>query len=180
VLLFAVAYSISSAMRILVPLLLFDDIVPWVGSTALRIASMAAALSWGIASDFVPPRRLLVVVGIVGVPAVLVAWLLGRFGWYLPQVLLLGLSVGALYSLLWVLMADHLGTGHIATIGVVSFYVGSTLGAWAGPYLARQLLAVSSSLGVAFLIAVLWVVLIVAAAKTRPLPVLAKGSSVPE
>ena len=76
----------------------------------------AFGLLWGIASDRVPVKSLmLVVVGIAVISAIVL--LLGRAE---PLVLILFAIVsGAAFVLPWVMLADYIGTKYIATIGAI-------------------------------------------------------------
>ncbi len=100
------------------------------GFRTLALAGGLSALLWGIASDFFPVRRLLVI--LAGLSLVGAAW-----GWVLDDpeggALLLALVRGGLTSLPWVLMADVLSRRHFAKLALVAIFVG-WLGSGLGPF----------------------------------------------
>ena len=79
------------------------------------------ALLWGIAADFFPVHRLLIILAALSLPAA--AW-----GWLLDDseggALLLSLVQGGLVSLPWVLMAKVLPVRHFAKLALAITWVG--------------------------------------------------------
>ena len=79
---------------------------------------------WGIASDYFRARFLITAASLMAAVALGLFWLLteqpGIVG-----VVVIGLTMGATRSLLWVLLADHIGVRFFATVGVA---VGSLAG----------------------------------------------------
>lgn len=113
------------------------------GFRALSLAGGLGALLWGVASDFVPVRRLLVILAVLSLPAAGWIWLFDD-----PKggSLLLSLVRGGLISLPWVLMADVLPRRHFAKLALVVILVG-WLGSGLGPVywgLAQDLWGVGS------------------------------------
>ena len=120
----------------------------------VALAGGIGALLWGMASDFLPVRRLLIALAVVSLLAALSLWLPGGDG---TDMLILALVRGGLISLPWVLMAESLSARHFAKLFLAVTWVG-----WLG-----------SSLGVLYwswahyvwgLDAVVWIVLVEMAA----------------
>ena len=91
------------------------------GFRALALAGGLGALLWGIASDLIPVRRLLIILAVLSVPAAAWGWLLED-----PEggVLLLSLLRSGLISLPWALMADALPGRHFAKLALGVTFVG--------------------------------------------------------
>ena len=85
------------------------------------LAAGLGALLWGIAADFFPVRRLLIILAVLSLPAAAWGWLLED-----PEggALLLSLVRGGLISLPWVLMADVLPVRHFAKLALAVTWVG--------------------------------------------------------
>ena len=92
----------------------------------VALAGGAGALLWGIASDFLPVRWLLMALAVVFLLAALSLWLPGGDG---TDVLVLALVRGGLISLPWVLMAESLPARHFAKLALAVSWVGSQGGA---------------------------------------------------
>ena len=88
----------------------------------VALAGGTGALLWGIASDFLPVRWLLMALAVVFLLAALSLWLPGGDG---TDVLILALVRGGLVSLPWVLMAESLPAGHFAKLALAVTWVGS-------------------------------------------------------
>ncbi len=98
------------------------------GFHALAIASGAGALVWGVAADFLPVRRVLIVLAALSLPAIGWIWLFQDLG---GGALLLSFVRGGLISLSWILMADILPRRHFAKLALAITcvgFVGSVLG----------------------------------------------------
>ena len=92
----------------------------------VALAGGTGALLWGIASDFLPVRWLLMALAVVFLLAALSLWLSGGDG---TDVLILALVRGGLISLPWVLMAESLPARHFAKLALAVSWVGSQGGA---------------------------------------------------
>ena len=92
----------------------------------VALAGGTGALLWGIASDFLPVRWLLMALAVVFLLAALSLWLPGGDG---TDVLILALVRGGLISLPWVLMAESLPARHFAKLALAVTWVGSQGGA---------------------------------------------------
>ena len=92
----------------------------------VALAGGTGALLWGIASDFLPVRRLLMALAVVFLLAALSLWLPGGDG---TDVLILALVRGGLINLPWVLMAESLPARHFAKLALAVSWVGSQGGA---------------------------------------------------
>ena len=92
----------------------------------VALAGGTGALLWGIASDFLPVRWLLMALTVVFLLAALSLWLPGGDG---TDVLILALVRGGLISLPWVLMAESLPARHFAKLALAVSWVGSQGGA---------------------------------------------------
>ncbi len=99
------------------------------GFRALALAGGVGALLWGIASDFFPVCRLLVILAVLSLPALGWSWAFDD-----PEggALLLALVRGGLISLSWVLMAEVLPERHFAKLALAVMLVG-LLGSGLGP-----------------------------------------------
>lgn len=98
-----------------------DGSNPDFGFRALTLARGIGALVWGIASDFFPARRLLVILAVLSLPAAGWRWLLDD-----PEgsALLLSLVRGGLISLPWVPMAEVLPVRSFAKLALAVAFVG--------------------------------------------------------
>ena len=85
------------------------------GFRALALAGGLGAPLWGVASDFFPVNRLLVMLAVLSLPAAAWGWLFDD-----PEggVLLLSLVRGGMISLPWVLMAEVLPVRHFAKLAL--------------------------------------------------------------
>ena len=100
---------------------------------SMRLFTGIGALLWGIAADFYPGRRLLLLAALLLLPAAGFLWAadgrpasaIGLFAFWLVR--------GGLVCLPWVLMAEVLPTRHFAKIGLGIMFVGGVLGGAAGP-----------------------------------------------
>ena len=99
------------------------------GFRDLAIASGAGALAWGVAADFFPVRRLLIILAALSLPAVGWMWLFQDLG---GGALLLSFVRGGLISLPWILMADLLPGRHFAKLALAVTWVGF-MGSALGP-----------------------------------------------
>ncbi len=92
-------------------------------------------LAWGIAADRYPARRLLLLAGLLLLPATGVLWVLNSLSATAIGVSILGIAQSGLICLPWILLADLLPKGHFAKIAVaitlVGGFLGSTLGSTA-------------------------------------------------
>ena len=115
-----------------------DGADPEFGYRALALAGGVGALVWGVAADFFPVRRLLIILAVLSLPAAGWGWLLDD-----PEggVLLLSLVGGGLVSLPWVLMAELLPGRHFAKLALGLTWVG-LLGRMLGPLYWGSALAV--------------------------------------
>ena len=102
--------------------ILSDGIDSDFGYQYLALAGGFGALAWGIAADFFPVRRLLILLALLFLPAAGWGWLLDD-----PEggVLLLSLIGGGLISLPWVLMAEVLPKHHFAKLALAVALAGS-------------------------------------------------------
>ena len=95
-------------------------------------ATAFGALFWGAASDFFRVRFLITAASLMAAVALGLFWLLteqpGMGG-----VVAVGLALGATHSLVWVLLADHVGVRFFATVAVAVSFVGSLLGSLSVP-----------------------------------------------
>ncbi len=87
----------------------------------VALAGGTGALVWGMASDFLPARWLLIALVVVSLLAVLSLWLPGGDG---TDMLILALGRGGLVSLPWVLMAESLPARHFAKQALVVTWMG--------------------------------------------------------
>ena len=109
--------------------------------SALPIFSGVGALVWGIAADFYPGRRLLLLAALLLLPAAGLFWALNGRLESLVAVAALGLIIGGPICLPWVLMAELLPTRHFAKIALGITLVAGWLGGAIGPMLAGFFLA---------------------------------------
>ena len=103
--------------------------------SALPMFSGLGALLWGLAADFYPGRRLLLLVGLLLLPASGLYWALNLQPESLVAVAVFGLIIGGLICLPWVLMAELLPMRHFAKIALGIMLVGTLLGRVIGPLL---------------------------------------------
>ena len=96
------------------------------------VVTGVGVLLWGIAADFYPARRLMLVAGLLMLPAAGVLWALDSLSATAISVSLLGLAHSSLICLPWVLMANLLPNGHFAKIAVAITLVGGFLGSSIG------------------------------------------------
>ncbi len=90
----------------------------WSPSQAMTISIAISVLFWGIASDFYPVRRLILIVALLLLPAALALAAIDGFRSSVAGVVGLGFLRGGLLCLPWVLMAELLPTRHFAKIAV--------------------------------------------------------------
>ena len=102
---------------------------------AMAITIGISVLLWGIASDFYPVRRLLLVAALLLLPTAGAVLAIDGFGPSFAGTLWLGLVRGGLVCLPWVLMAELLPTRHFAKIALGVVFVGSLFGGAFGPIL---------------------------------------------
>lgn len=95
----------------------------------MALAGGIGALAWGVASDFLPVRWLLIALAVLTLPAA--AWV-GMIDDPGAGAYLLLLVRGGLISLPWVLMADLLPKQHFAKFALAMILLG-TLGGSLGP-----------------------------------------------
>ena len=103
--------------------------------SALPMFSGLGALLWGLAADFYPGRRLLLLVGLLLLPASGLYWALNLQPESSVAVAVFGLIIGGLICLPWVLMAELLPMRHFAKIALGIMLVGTLLGRVIGPLL---------------------------------------------
>ena len=102
---------------------------------AMAITIGISVLLWGIASDFYPVRRLLLVAALLLLPTAGAVLAIDGFGPSFAGTLWLGLVRGGLVCLPWVLMAELLPMRHFAKIALGVVFVGSLFGGAFGPIL---------------------------------------------
>ena len=102
---------------------------------AMAITTGISVLLWGIASDFYPVRRLILVAALLLLPTAGAVLAIDGFGTSFAGTLGLGLVRGGLVCLPWVLMADLLPIRHFAKIALGVVFVGSLFGGALGPLL---------------------------------------------
>ena len=93
------------------------------GYRSLALAGGLGALAWGVAADFFPVRRLLIILAILFLP---VAGWVSLLGDLEGGVLLLSLIGGGLVTLPWVLMSENLPRRHFAKLALAVTLVGSS------------------------------------------------------
>ena len=103
--------------------------------SALPIFGGLGALLWGIAADFYPGRRLLLLAALLLLPTSGLFWALDGQPESLVAFAAFGLIMGGLITLPWVLMAELLPTRHFAKIAVGIMLVGGWLGRASGALL---------------------------------------------
>lgn len=103
----------------------------------LSVATAFGALFWGIASDYFRARFLIAAASLMAAVALGLFWLLteqpGMVGFTA-----IGLTMGATGSLLWVLLADHVGVRFVATVGVAVAAPAGFLGGLSLPLLLHR------------------------------------------
>ena len=137
----------------------------WSQLQDMRVSTGLGALLWGIASDFYPGRRLLLIAAILLLPASGALWALDGFHAPVVGVLGLGLVLGSLVCLPWVLMAELLPTRHFAKIALGVMFVGSLFGGTIGPILWGALTDVWGANAAWWIIPVLGIALAVVASR---------------
>ena len=137
----------------------------WSQLQDMRVSTGLGALLWGIASDFYPGRRLLLIAAILLLPASGALWALDGFHAPVVGILGLGLVLGSLVCLPWVLMAELLPTRHFAKIALGVMFVGSLFGGTIGPILRGALTDVWGANAAWWFIPVLGIVLAVVASR---------------
>ena len=158
ILVFALGTAVSTTATVW---LLYDQSrlgVAWTMSPLL-VASPLGALVWGIASDFVPVRRLISLASLVVMLSIPLLWLLDGPLSDLLGALVLGLGLGATRSLPWVLLADHVGVRFFAILGIGVSSVGGLAGGLPGSLLSGLTLEAWGAAGAAGLLAAFALVL---------------------
>ena len=107
----------------------------WSQHQAMAITIGISVLLWGIASDFYPVRRLILVAALLLLPTAGAVLAIDGFGTSFAGTLGLGLVRGGLVCLPWVLMAELLPIRHFAKIALGVVFVGSLFGGALGPLL---------------------------------------------
>ena len=102
---------------------------------AMAITTGISVLLWGIASDFYPVRRLILVAALLLLPTAGAVLAIDGFSTSIAGTVGLGLVRGGLVCLPWVLMAELLPTRHFAKIALGVMLVGSLVGGTLGPIL---------------------------------------------
>ena len=166
ILVFALGNAVSTTTFVSTLSLLYDQSRLGVGTMSLLLfAWTLGALFWGIASDFVPVRRLISSASIVVVLSIPLLWLLDGPLLDLLGILILGLGLGATLSLPWVLLADHVGVRFFAIVGIGVSFVGGLAGGLAGSLLSGLTVEVWGAAGAGGLLAAF--ALVLAAASFR-------------
>ncbi len=135
------AYSIAYAATLMVPMtptFIWSETMSnisgvdsvWSSHQALTHSAGISVLLWGIASDFYPVRRLLVVVALLLLPVALALAVIDGFPKSVAGVLALNLVRGGLFCLPWVLLAHSLPTRHFAKIALGTMVVGTLSGGY--------------------------------------------------
>ena len=137
----------------------------WSQLQDMRVSTGLGALLWGIASDFYPGRRLLLIAAILLLPASGALWALDGFHAPVVGILGLGLVLGSLVCLPWVLMAELLPTRHFSKIALGVMFVGSLFGGTIGPILRGALTDVWGANAAWWIIPVLGIALAVVASR---------------
>ena len=88
----------------------------------VALAGGIGALLWGIAADYFPVRKLLMVLAALSLLAAVSLWLPGGDG---TDMLILSVVRGGLVSLPWLLMADYLPIRHFTKLALAVTWVGS-------------------------------------------------------
>ena len=107
----------------------------WSQHQAMAITIGISVLLWGIASDFYPVRRLILVAALLLLPTAGAVVAIDGFSTSIAGTLGLGLVRGGLVCLPWVLMAELLPTRHFAKIALGVMFAGSLFGGTLGPML---------------------------------------------
>ena len=107
----------------------------WSQHQAMAITIGISVLLWGIASDFYPVRRLILVAALLLLPTAGAVVAIDGFSTSIAGTLGLGLVRGGLVCLPWVLMAELLPTRHFAKIALAVMFAGSLFGGTLGPML---------------------------------------------
>ena len=107
----------------------------WSQHQAMAITIGISVLLWGIASDFYPVRRLILVAALLLLPTAGNVVAIDGFSTSIAGTLGLGLVRGGLVCLPWVLMAELLPTRHFAKIALAVMFAGSLFGGTLGPML---------------------------------------------
>ena len=134
---FFVATMVTTTTQVYLPFLM-EESISGANDFVLRLHTISfsigiGALLWGIAADFYPTRRLLLLAALLCVLTGGATWLLdGPFA-LAVDFLAFGLVRGGLICLPWVLMAELLPTQHFAKIAFGITFVAGMLGAGIGP-----------------------------------------------
>ena len=107
----------------------------WSQHQAMAITIGISVLLWGIASDFYPVRRLILVAALLLLPTAGAVLAIDGFSTSIAGTVGLGLVRGGLVCLPWVLMAELLPTRHFAKIALGVMLFGSLVGGTLGPIL---------------------------------------------
>ena len=136
---------------------------------AMAITTGISVLLWGIASDFYPVRRLILVAALLLLPTAGAVLAIDGFSTSIAGTLGLGLVRGGLVCLPWVLMAELLPTRHFAKIALGVMLVGSLVGGTLGPILWGRFMDIWGTSAIFWFIPILGIVLaFVASRLPRP------------
>ena len=147
----------------------------WSQHQAMAITIGISVLLWGIASDFYPVRRLILVAALLLLPTAGAVVAIDGFSTSIAGTLGLGLVRGGLVCLPWVLMAELLPTRHFAKIALAVMFAGSLFGGTLGPMLLGTVTDVWVTNAAWWIIPVLGIVLAFVA---RRLPETGEGARV--
>ena len=147
----------------------------WSQHQAMAITIGISVLLWGIASDFYPVRRLILVAALLLLPTAGAVVAIDGFSTSIAGTLGLGLVRGGLVCLPWVLMAELLPTRHFAKIALAVMFAGSLFGGTLGPMLLGTVMDVWVTNAAWWIIPVLGIALAVVA---RRLPETGEGARV--
>ena len=133
---FLVASMATSSSVVYLPFLTNESISGLNGFVlrlnTLSILSGIGALLWGVAADFFPGRRLLLLATLLSLPTTVALWAIDGSLALAIVFPAYGLVRGGLICLPWVLMAELLPTQHFAKIALGLTYVTGLLGSSIG------------------------------------------------
>jgi MFS family permease len=173
---FAIAVALSGATETLTSWLIWQQSgTPDSAYSTLsswRIISAVSALVWGIASDFMPIRNLLITSALLSIVGLGVAALANGAGTLVLGASIASIARGGLFVLPWLLLLAQLPHRYLATGAAVGSLVASIPGALLGPASAGILVSVAGPPWATALYAMVAMGLIyVVRGQARPTPV---------